>query len=111
MFFLLFRIAVSIYGHEFYEVGSAIKIVCNATGRSHAPRDVMWYKNGVPLSQRISRILITKRVNKYVLVSVLAIKEAEKGDQGEYKCVSTNRDSAKIKLVILNGSYRSIRPK
>ncbi|CAD5112789.1 DgyrCDS2001 [Dimorphilus gyrociliatus] len=102
---------VSIYGHEFYEVGSSIRIVCNATGRPHAPDDILWLKNGRAIDEKSSRILITKRVEKLVIISVMAIEEAEKGDQGEYKCVSTNQDSAEIKLVILNGSCRSIRPK
>ena len=93
-------------GQEYVEKGQAIHLVCNATGKPDPPHDVQWYKNDVLISSDASSgILITKKIETKVLISVLVVKKSSLSDAGEYECRSSNRDIGKIEIYILNGNY------
>ena len=88
------------------ERGSPVQLMCNATGKPDPPHNVEWYKNGEKInSDAQSGIIITKKIETKVLVSMLVIKSSEMNDAGDFICRSSNRDTGKIKVHILNGEY------
>ena len=96
--------AVQVTGQEYVEKGEAVHLICNATGKPDPPHDVKWYKDGSPInSDAQSGILITKKIETKVLISVLVIKKSKLSDGGDYICRSSNRDFGKIQVHILNG--------
>lgn len=86
------------------ERGSTLKLVCNATGKPVPPHDVAWFKDGRKIESDVdSGKIITKKIDTKVLVSMLVIQRSAMSDQGEYECKSTENDSAKITVKILDG--------
>ncbi|ELT87387.1 hypothetical protein CAPTEDRAFT_211986 [Capitella teleta] len=95
---------VQVTGEDFVERGSTLKLVCNATGKPVPPHDVAWFKDGRKIESDVdSGKIITKKIDTKVLVSMLVIQRSAMSDQGEYECKSTENDSAKITVKILDG--------
>jgi len=83
--------------------------VCNATGKPDPPHDVEWFKDGQKInSDAQTGILITKKIETKVLISVLVIKQSRASDAGDYVCMSSNRDAGTIKVHILQGKFMHI---
>ncbi len=88
------------------EMGHQIQLICNATGKPDPPHDVEWFKDSHKInSDAQTGILITKKIETKVLISVLVIKRSKMRDDGFYVCRSSNRDSGTIKVHVLNGKY------
>ena len=101
-------LAVQVSGSEYVEKGSPVQLICNATGKPDPPHDVEWFKNGMQITSDASNgILITKKIDAKVLISVLVINNSRMKDSGDYVCRSSNRDNGTIKVHILNGKYPS----
>ena len=97
---------MQVSGTEYVEKGSMVQLICNATGKPDPPHDVEWFKNGAKInSDAEAGILITKKIDAKVLISVLVIKNSKMRDTGDYICRSSNRDAGMIKVHILNGKY------
>ena len=95
-------------GSEYVEKGSPVQLICNATGKPDPPHDVEWFKNGLEItSDAKNGVLITKKIDAKVLISVLVINNSRMKDSGDYVCRSSNRDNGMIKVHILNGKYIS----
>ena len=98
--------AVQVSGSEFVERGNPLQLVCNATGRPEPPHNVEWYKDGEKVnSDANSGVIITKKIETRMLVSVLVIKSSRMDNSGDYVCRSSNRDFGKITVQVLNGLY------
>ena len=98
--------AVHVTGTTYIDQGKSLELVCNATGKPHPPRDVKWYKNGNPIDSDANQgILITKKIETRVLISVLVIKHSKMGDSGDYICRSSNGDAGSVSIHVLNGKW------
>ena len=98
-------------GTEYVEKGTTVHLVCNATGKPDPPHDVEWFKNGAKVNSNVeSGILITKKIETKVLISVLVIKHSKMDDAGTYICRSSNRDTGAIQVHILNGESLFLIP-
>ena len=94
-------------GTEYVELGSQIQLMCNATGKPQPPHDVEWFKDGEKINSNAQTgILITKKIETKVLISVLVIKHSKIDDNGFYICRSSNKDVGTIKVHVLNGEYQ-----
>ena len=90
------------------ERGSALHLVCNASGKPDPPHDVQWFKSGERLQSDASRsILITKKIETKALISVLVIQKSTMTDAGDYICRSSNKDTGTLRVHILNGKLRN----
>ena len=79
-------------------------MTCNATGKPDPPQDLRWYKDGVEIwSDSNSGVIITKKVDSKMLVSLLVIEHVSMSDEGEYECRSTEHDSDKIAIKVTEG--------
>ena len=86
------------------ERGSTIELICNATGKPEPPHDVEWFKGGAKInSDAANGLIITKKIETKVLVSILVIRSSKMADSGEYTCRSSNQESETIKVHVLNG--------
>ena len=98
--------AVQVSGSEYVEKGSPVQLICNATGKPDPPHDVEWFKNGMEItSDAQNGVLITKKIDAKVLISVLVINNSRMKDSGDYVCRSSNKDNGMIKVHILNGKF------
>lgn len=96
---------VQVSGTEHVERGSPIQLVCNATGRLDAPHNVDWYKDGNKVNSDVDKgIIITKKIDASILISVLVIRSSKMADAGVYLCRSSNRHIATLTVHILNGN-------
>ena len=96
--------AVQVSGTKFVNKHEKIQLMCNATGKPDPPHDVEWYKDGHPIdSNALGGVLITKKIETKMLVSMLVISHSNEADAGDYVCISSNRDAGSIKVFILNG--------
>ena len=78
--------------------------MCNATGRPDPPHNVDWYKDDVKVaSDAHNGVIITKKIETKVLVSMLVIKRSRDSDGGLYECRSSNNESGSIAVRILSG--------
>jgi len=101
---------VQVLGTDYVELGSQIQLMCNATGKPTPPHDVEWYKDDKKInSDAQTGILITKKIETKVLISVLVIKRSKVSDNGLYICRSSNRDSGHIKVHVLNVSTNNVK--
>ena len=102
--------AIQVTGTEVVERGGPIQLVCNATGRPDPPHNVEWYKeNRLIESDAHGGIMITKKIETRLLVSVLAIRRSKMSDSGEYHCRSSGLDVGRIHVNILNGNNVSVK--
>ena len=86
------------------EKGGDIELVCNATGKPEPPHDIEWYKGGVKInSDAQSGVIITKKIETKVLVSILVIKDSKTTDSGDYTCRSSDLDTGTLTVHILTG--------
>ena len=93
-------------GTEYVERGSALHLVCNASGKPDPPHNVEWFKGGERLqsmSDASRSILITKKIETKALISVLVIQRSRMSDAGDYVCRSSNKDTGTLRVHILNG--------
>jgi len=97
---------VQVSGTSYVELGSPIRLICNATGRHQAPDDVNWYRGGLLIqSNPAAGVVVSKKtVLRRVLISMLAIASSQMSDAGEYSCYTSSGDTASIDVHILNGS-------
>jgi len=95
---------VQVSGTSYVELGSPIRLICNATGRLRPPDDVLWYRQGLPIeSDWRSGVVVSKKTTDRVLMSMLAIDSSRTSDAGEYSCRTLHGDAAYIDVHILNG--------
>jgi len=91
-------------GTEYIEAGGSIQLVCNATGKPDPPHNIDWYKGpGKINSDSQGGVIITKKIETRVLVSMLVIKNSQVADSGEYICRSSNRDTGSITVLVVPG--------
>jgi hypothetical protein len=101
---------VQVSGTDYVEMGQQIQLICNATGKPEPPHDVEWFKDGEKInSDAQTGILITKKIETKVLISVLVIKKSKMKDDGFYVCRSSNRDTGMIKVHVLNVSTNNVK--
>jgi len=98
--------AIQVSGTEYVEANSPIQLMCNATGRPEPPHSVDWYKDGDKvLSDANGGVIITKKIETRVLVSMLVIKHSRIADSGTYVCRSSSGESGTIVVHVLSGMY------
>ena len=91
-------------GNEYVEYSSPVQLMCNATGRPDPPHNVDWYKDGRIVHSDVKRgVIVTKKIETKLLVSVLSIRSARLSDAGQYVCLSSDHESASIKVHVLSG--------
>lgn len=94
---------VQVSGTDYVEFGSEIQLVCNATGKPDPPHDVEWIKDGQKIHSDAKKgVLITKKIETKVLISMLVIQKSSMEDIGYYICRSSNKDTGMIKVHVLN---------
>jgi len=98
--------AVQVSGNEYIEHNSPIQLMCNATGRPDPPHNVDWFKDGQIVHSDVQRgLIVTKKIESRLLVSVLSIRFARLSDAGQYVCLSSDGESASVDVHVLSGSY------
>ena len=96
--------AVQVTGSDYVERGSALQLVCNASGRPDPPHDIEWFHNDELIrSDSRSGVLITKKIETRFLVSTLSIRNSRISDSGDYLCRTSGRDFGSINVIVLNG--------
>jgi len=99
--------AIQVSGNDYVEHSSPIQLMCNATGRPDPPHNVDWFKDGRIVHSDVQRgLIVTKKIETKLLVSVLSIRSARQTDAGVYKCVSSDNELASIKVHVLSGTSR-----
>jgi len=97
---------VQVAGTTYVELGSSIRLICNATGHRQAPGDVNWYRRGTMIeSNSRAGIVVSKKMTQHVLISMLVIDSSRVTDAGEYSCRTSAGDAASIDVHILNGQF------
>ena len=97
--------AIQVSGTEYVEHGSPIQLMCNATGRPDPPHNVDWYKDGQVVHSDVQRgIIVTKKIETKLLVSVLSIRSARLSNAGRYDCQSSDDESAAVNVHVLKGT-------
>jgi len=101
--------AIQVSGTEYVEANSPIQLMCNATGRPEPPHNVDWFKNGSQVvSDAHGGVIITKKIETRVLVSMLVIKHSRQTDTGSYQCRSSNGETGSILVHVLGGRHRQL---
>jgi len=96
--------AVRITGREYVERGDIIQLQCNASGKPDPPHDVHWLHNDHPVtSDPTAGIMVAKKIESKYLLSVVTIEHSRISDAGEYKCVTSNDDTASVVVHVLSG--------
>jgi hypothetical protein len=94
---------IQVSGTEYVERGNAIELMCNATGRPDPPHNVEWFKDGQIVHSDVQRgLIVTKKIETRLLVSVLSIKSSLLSDAGDYICLSSDNESASLRVHVLN---------
>ena len=97
--------AIQVSGTEYVEANSPIQLMCNATGRPEPPHNVDWHKDDEKVrSDAHGGIIITKKIETRVLVSMLVIKNSRKDDAGTYECRSSTGETGSIFVHVLTGT-------
>lgn len=100
---------IQVFGDEYIERGGKIQLVCNATGKPDPPHDVEWFKGRERIhSDAENGVIITKKIETKVLVSVLVIRNSKLTDAGNYTCRSSNLDTGTITVYVLNGRCMTV---
>jgi len=95
---------VQVSGTNYVELGSPIRLICNATGRYQAPDDINWYQQGSAIqSNSRAGVVVSKKTTQRVLMSMLVIDSSQMEDAGAYSCQTSTGDAASIDVHILNG--------
>jgi len=95
--------AIQVTGTEYVERGTPIQLVCNVTGKPDPPLNIDWFKGHNKVkSDTQSGVIITKKIETKVLVSMLLIRKSQPEDSGEYTCKSSDRESSSIRVHVLN---------
>jgi len=98
--------AIYVSGTNVVESGEPINLVCNATGRPEPPHNVEWVKDGHVVHSDVERgLIVTKKIETKLLVSVLSIRVSRQADTGDYVCLSSDMESASIRVVVVNGEF------
>jgi len=98
--------AIQVSGSEYVEHGSPIQLMCNATGKPDPPHNVDWFKDDHVIHSDVQRgLIVTKKIETKLLVSVLSIRTARLSDAGQYVCLSSDHESASINVHVLSGEY------
>jgi len=98
--------AIQVSGTEYVEANSPIQLMCNATGRPEPPHTVDWFTNGSKVrSDTHGGVIITKKIETRVLVSMLVIKHSRLSDAGTYVCRSSNGEAGTIVVHVLSGTH------
>lgn len=101
---------IQVTGTEYVERGSPIQLVCNVTGKPDPPLNIDWYKGQNKVkSDTQSGVIITKKIETKVLVSMLLIRNSQPEDSGEYTCKSSDRESSSIRVHVLNTTMAESR--
>ena len=103
---MVFLSEIRITGEKYVEKGQKINLTCNATGESHPPDDLDWFKNGNKLLTNYrDEIFIQKRVSltTKTIVSILEIENADMDDAGVYICRTSDLQITSTRINVLNG--------
>ncbi|XP_046551054.1 hemicentin-1-like [Haliotis rubra] len=95
------RAGVTISGPQSVVVGAAVRLICNATGRTSAPSDVVWLKDGEELHE--SETVIKGRLSgpdHLTLYAFLEVINSRTTDSGTYICQSTLGDSSTFQVKV-----------
>jgi len=96
--------AIQVSGSDYVEAGGQIQLTCNATGRPDPPHNVDWYKDdGKVSSDAQNGVIITKKIETKVLVSMLVIKRSQERDSGTYECRSSSNEVGSITVRVFTG--------
>ena len=99
-------VAIQVSGSEYVEHNGPIQLMCNATGRPDPPHNVDWFKDGQIVHSDVQRgLIVTKKIETRLLVSVLSIRSARLSDAGHYECLSSENESAGISVHVLSGMW------
>ena len=55
-------------------------------------------------SDAASGIIITKKIETKMLISMLVIRSSQMSDAGIYVCRTSNRDAAMLNVIVINGN-------
>ena len=95
---------MQVSGTEYVEKGGMIQLMCNATGRPDPPHNLEWLKDGLKIQSDIQRgVIVTKKIETRLLVSVLVIQNSNMEHAGDYVCQSSEQDVATVTVHVLNG--------
>lgn len=95
---------VQVSGTNYVELGSPIRLICNATGHHRAPDDIDWYRQGLMIeSNSRAGVAVSKKTTQRVLMSMLVIDSSRMTDAGEYTCQMSTGEAASIDVHIVNG--------
>src|SRR6218665_2613021 len=101
---LYFCLAIQLSGTEYVEVGSPIRLLCNASGKSDPPSNIEWFFERQPLySDVTSGLFVTTKVESKILFSMVLIQRSNPRHQGVYVCRAANGDSTSMAVYVLNG--------
>jgi len=101
--------AIQVEGSEYVEATSPIQLTCNATGRPDPPHNVDWHKDGSKVrSDANGGVIITKKIETRVLVSMLVIRRSQESDSGTYVCRSSNGETGTIVVHVLKSMSRTV---
>lgn len=85
-------------------MGSPIRLLCNASGKSDPPSNIEWYFERQQLfSDVTSGLFITTKVESKVLYSMVLIQRSDPRHQGVYFCRAANGDTTSMAVHVLNG--------
>ncbi|XP_041364305.1 uncharacterized protein LOC121379710 isoform X2 [Gigantopelta aegis] len=104
--------AIQLLGKEFIEHGDPVHLVCNATGGSHIPEDIDWFKEGDKIdSEKYPDIITTKRLSLVdrSLISELIIDHSSVKDTGTYICRSSRDEIASKKVTVLIADTTNVK--
>ncbi|CAI9731002.1 hemicentin-2 isoform X2 [Octopus vulgaris] len=81
-----------------------VKLICNITRKTEPPDDILWFKQGKPLSTDVSKkVYITNyrpRVTK-TLISVFTVLKSNYSDTGLYICEEGNKEIKRFKVDVI----------
>ncbi|XP_071117969.1 hemicentin-1-like [Haliotis cracherodii] len=95
------RAGVTISGPQSITVGTTVRLRCNATGRTSAPSDVVWLKDGEELHES-DTVIKTKLSgpDDLTLYALLEVTNSQTTDSGTYVCQSTLGDSSTFQVKV-----------
>ncbi|KAK6179593.1 hypothetical protein SNE40_011914 [Patella caerulea] len=97
---------ITIKGHRSIDRGERIFLVCNVTGGPDIPTDIMWYKDGHPITSRgFPHAIITKYKSKVKNSSIteFIVDRSVFSDTGVYTCKSKTVKNVKAKISLQIG--------
>jgi len=93
-----------ILGHPdlYYRLGEMINLTCVISGTAGPPRDIFWYHNQSVIGFYSERKVIILEDKGETSTSQLLLKDADKNDQGSYRCEPSNSEEAHTRVFVLD---------